>query len=345
MQMTENTIERKLEAIKLRLASSPFVAPHGHSKPGISKFDVCINIWGKPYQTAVAVNSLLSSSSDIIGNIFLVIEKVQPASFDLSLLLDNIDSRDLVITYTPKYYLAPNELADLELFKNDQDYRHSIRYQYAIDSSRRKWLLLLHNDILITSSLRPILDQLLDNNERYFAAGDIGQCWNCPLPPACDGGRLLANIRGNDLSPEFIANLVNEKPQLRTYQRKGAIDFSSPFPMPECRVNEWFAFLNLDAIRHASSQIYIPPFGAYTWSRAGSYTNDIGEDWFRAMLATGKEFYNIDHSSYMIHGPFRGNSHIPAGHSSYLSANIYDQEEAAALDYLLSNNESQGHGS
>jgi hypothetical protein len=331
-----NSIESEMSAINSDLAKESVSDPATTLPSDSGKLDVCINVWGKPFQTAVAVNSLAALNADIIGKIYLIIEKTQPASFRLETMMEHITCVDRLVIHHPSFYLSPNELADLGRFKRDREYRHSIRYQYAIEESSSQWLLLIHNDVLFTSSLHPTLQHLQNQGEHLFGAGDVGQCWNCPLPPHCSGEKLSMNLAKNTLSPQSIKDLVNSQAQVRTYARRSAINFESPFPMPECRLNEWFAFLNLRVLKDISEQMYVPPFGAYTWNKAGSYTNDIGEDWFRCMIKSGCEFCHFDHSEFMVHGPFRGNPSIPAGHSSYLSRNLYDFEEASALEFLSS---------
>jgi len=41
----------------------------------IKNVDVAINVYGKPYQTALTIQSLLKYSGNHIGKIFLILEK------------------------------------------------------------------------------------------------------------------------------------------------------------------------------------------------------------------------------------------------------------------------------
>jgi hypothetical protein len=65
------------------------------------KVDVAINVYGKPYQTALSILSLLKYSKKYINKIYINIEKKQPEDFDETILKElPIDIP--VIFYTPK---------------------------------------------------------------------------------------------------------------------------------------------------------------------------------------------------------------------------------------------------
>ncbi len=53
--------------------------------------DVAINMYGKPYNTAVTIHSLLKQSHEHIDKIYLNIECVQPRKQDSELLLQLLD--------------------------------------------------------------------------------------------------------------------------------------------------------------------------------------------------------------------------------------------------------------
>ena len=43
-----------------------------------AKVDIAINVYGKPFQTALAIRSLLKYSGDHVGRFFINLEKKQP---------------------------------------------------------------------------------------------------------------------------------------------------------------------------------------------------------------------------------------------------------------------------
>ena len=298
--------------------------------------DVCINVWGKPFQTALAIQSLLDHSGELVDKVYLIIEREQPDGFELGRMLDLLEEHsERLVIYEPKHYLPPNELPDAHLLESDSSYRSSLRYQYALESTDKHWLLITHNDVIFHASLISAIDQLL-NSRGLFGLGDVGQCWNCPLNSSCSGDLLSQNIQTQPISQDDLYHLLEANQHLRTQQRRNAINLSKPFPMPECRINEWFMFVNVDLYRQEGEK-GASPIGSYSWSDTGGYTCDIGEAWFRDMIDRGYDFAHLSYQQYMVHGPFRQNQQIPQGHSSYLSAMTYQSEECLALAYYCKN--------
>jgi len=69
----------------------------------IKNVDVAINVNGKPYQTALTIQSLLKYSGNHIGKIFLILEKNQPKGFDKKILLSLLVGLDIDI-YSKNIY-------------------------------------------------------------------------------------------------------------------------------------------------------------------------------------------------------------------------------------------------
>lgn len=89
--------------------------------------DVSINVYGKPYQTALSLLSLLRFSGEYIGRIYVVMEPQQPEYDPLSSLEWLSYLGDLCEIYTPLHWNWINTTITSRL--HNEDYRLSMRYQ------------------------------------------------------------------------------------------------------------------------------------------------------------------------------------------------------------------------
>ena len=154
--------------------------------------DVAINVFGKPFQTAVTLLSLLKYSGEHINRIYLIKERVQPTPTDLTFLYELLGDR--ITVYTPDHWLWIRSMDASKLLSSPQikgdGYRWSIRYQFAWERSTARYLFLTHNDVLYSGDIiKAFLDKIGDN----VAIGEIGQCWNCPAHSAgvCNGDKYF----------------------------------------------------------------------------------------------------------------------------------------------------------
>src|SRR5262249_32644052 len=148
--------------------------------------DVAISVYGKPFQTAVTLLSLIRHSKDHINKIYFIKEAKQPRDEDFRFLLDLLGER--VIVHIPKYWLWVKPLDPSKI--GNVGYRHSIRYQFAWEHSVANYLYVTHNDVLYTGDL---VGSLLAQIGSYVGIGQIGQCWNCPAfaEKLCRGDKYL----------------------------------------------------------------------------------------------------------------------------------------------------------
>ncbi len=260
------------------------------------RVDVCINVYGKPYQTALSLLSLLRFSGQHIGHIYVIMEPQQPEYDGLSslewlpcLLALGVEYD----VYTPKVWNWINTTVTARL--QDRDYRLSMRYQYGFEKTSSDYLFLMHNDIYVFGN---IIQALLAEIGDAIIAGEVGQCWNCPASmlknwqagegfvQACNSGKY------QQFKPSFdelveLYNAAKGIPKVKPYWAQWSVEFKErPWPLPECRVNEWACLLNMQKAR----KITMPkgpvlPFGAYV--SAGSQTMDIGAAWFRGVHKLG----------------------------------------------------------
>lgn len=274
--------------------------------------DVAVNIFAKPYQTALSLLSLLRASGPHVGSIYLQFEPygsehdvVSP--YLIAAWLTEQLGAERCCVFQPEYWLDLNA-ADMQRL-HDPAYRYGIRYQYAFEHSKARLLFLMHNDVFVQ---KDILGAMLATRGDAFAIGHLGQCWNCPasraelmqelfgLPP-CGPGRQ------EDFRPDYAqlcalyARAVERGVFVRPYPEgfTGIFD-RQPWPLPECRINEWACLLDLERTRPLTmpSGTALPP-GAYR--QCGPICLDIGVEWFRAMYAHGFHARHFPVADYLKH--------------------------------------------
>lgn len=280
------------------------------------KVDVAINVYGKPFQTAVALLSLLKHSGQHIGKIFFITEPEQPGNIDFQFIYDLLADR--IIVFTPKYWNWCDRTDETRF--SDVEYRRSIRYQYAWEESKSDYLFLTHNDVLYFGD---IIGDYVTHIGDKAAIGEIGQCWNCPASSAglCSGDRYWS-FRP---SASELVEIYQKYPTNREGWGPFVDDKKNPWPLPECRVNEWAALINLRVSRPET----VPIGDAFPF---GSMTLDIGTKWFRDMSLKGFEFANRSIAPLARHGW----ASEGAGHPSMFDYDKYDFGERSALSLLVS---------
>ena len=278
-----------------------------------SRADVALNIFGKPYQTSLALLSLLRFSRPHIGTIYLQFEPYGSA-FDpappyvAAEYLQELPDAPSLFVSQPKYWLKldPPEMPRL----NDPEYRLSIRYQHAFEHSTASHMLILHNDVLI---LRDMLGYMLKHIGDAFALGGVGQCWNCParhaflMREAGCGSEACAPERYVEFQPDpagldrLYRVAVNKGVFVRPWWEGWQTHYNErAWPLPECRVNEWGCLVNLELTRplvlpHGS----IMPFGAF--EACGSIALDTAVAWFRDLNRLGLRARHMDIQPYLTH--------------------------------------------
>lgn len=283
-----------------------------------NKIDVCLNVYGKPYQTIITIKSLLDVSGYLIDKIYLILEPKQPEDFDLEFVLKEINYKNIEV-FTPKHYLYVYR-TDLVRFFLEEDYRLSLRYQYGIEKTNKDYLLIIHNDVVFHDD---VVSAFLNEINSFAGVGQIGQCWNCPMffEKKCDGDKFGSF---NPTYDEVIQDTL-KYPESRTFIFKNIIDREKPMPLPECRLNEWCCLLDINIYRKETvPNGNIVPFGGY-------FKMDLADEWFRQMILKGYKFKNLDINKWCTHGYF---SEINRGNPSMLDQKIYLRDEELAKDYF-----------
>ncbi|MCH5277227.1 MAG: hypothetical protein J1E80_05260 [Desulfovibrionaceae bacterium] len=292
--------------------------------------DVCLQVFGKPYQTALTLLSLHKYIGERINKIYYIVEPARP-KFDtvsVHILKDLIPNMEI---FFPEIWIG---LDNTDLTRlHEKSYRHSLRYQYGIENSKSDFLLIIHNDIFFK---KDIVTYFLNEINEYFAIGHIGQCWNCPASQYDVVRRIGVNkcIPCNHSNyAEFVCNftqlqkIYNEAKKRGHHLRWNAEDALTAeyekrsWPLPECRVNEWCCMIHLKMVRnHTMPFGKCRPFGAYLPGQ------DMGVAWFRDMNHAGFRAKHLDIYSYIDHW---------GGHSALFNEEAYRQNEKAAAQKIL----------
>ncbi|WP_288229161.1 hypothetical protein [uncultured Desulfovibrio sp.] len=287
-------------------------------RPGTPEtVDVAVNIFAKPFQTALSLLSLLKHSGEHVGVIWLQFEPygsrydaIAPY-YIAHYLRERLGERCRV--FQPDFWLAREAVDPARL--GDAAYRSGIRYQYAFERSQSRKLFLMHNDVLV---LRDILGAMLREMGEAFAVGLLGQCWNCPahreeLTREVMGCAACGPLSYADFQPGYAAlrSLYTLARQRGIFVRpydKGFADIFErrPWPLPECRINEWACLLDLEKTRPHCAP-FGPSFPPGAFQQCGSACLDISVPWFRDMHALGLSARHFELQSYLKHWVGTGN--------------------------------------
>jgi len=301
----------------------------------MTQVDVLINVFGKPYQTALSLLSLMKYCNKYIDKIYFHLE---PATYQIE-RRDNSQIvnyfKDRIILYNIPYWLA-TEATDEKRFLIDEKYRLSLRYQYGFENTDKKFVLIIHNDIEVIDD---VVGQMLQEIDDVTAIGEIGQCWWCPAGQT----GLCSSERYTEFKPVY-SQLMYIYNKDMDYKKRRAFNLGlrqefqqNPWPLPECRVNEWCMMVNIEKSRPATFPFgNATPIGALfasgakigeTWE--DDVNLDTGVQWFRDLNHIGHIFRDFPIDNYIIHDR-RGNVAL-------YNDELYVKNEIKAKEKLIQN--------
>ncbi len=276
--------------------------------------DVAINYYGKPWQTRLTIETLLAHSAHHIGRIYLVKELEQPRADErIETVTDAFPG--LIEVYTPPRFLGYWSLGSLGLLQ-DEAVRISARYQYPLEATDKRYMLISHNDMEYTADLVGELLVAIQDGP-HVGAGLIGQCWNCPAQFAglCDSTRA-ESLKLSYWQAVWLA-LTIKSPRTRPWM----ISRRHPTPLPECRLNEFACLIDVEQYRrHTMPAGAAPPIGI------SDGRTDTGCAWYRAVIRQGGTFANVPITKFSTHS---------CGHEKLFDAGSYDQAEERARERVL----------
>lgn len=281
------------------------------------KIDVAVNVFAKPLCTSLSILSLLRQSGRHIGTLWLQYEPMGVMYDKLTVycIAEYVRENNLIPcnVVQPRNWRKREACQEADLL--DGEKRESIRYQHAFEHSGARLLFLMHNDVLV---FRDILGAMREAMGDAFAIGQLGQCWNCPasrseLTRAAMGSEPCAPAAYARFLPshEQLMALYNLARAKNIFARPYEIDrgeFSCrPWPLPECRINEWACLLNLEQTRPLCAP-HGPAFPPGAYRACGEHNLDIGVAWFRDMHERGLHARHFDITPYMKHWVGTGNN-------------------------------------
>lgn len=274
------------------------------------KVDAALNIFAKPYQTALSVLSLLRWSGRHIDRIHMQFES-KGSRYDSAppyAVAEYLGDRAVVTQ--PEIWLKRDPVAPARLA--DHGYRMSIRYQHAFEHTNKRFLFVLHNDVYF---LKDIVAAMLERVDGAFAIGGLGQCWNCPassaevVQAAGLGETACSPARYTEFQPNFeelsrLYAAAKEKGfPARAYADGWGTEYTAAepaWPLPECRVSEWACLVDVKQTRaHTAPEGPVMPFGAF--EACGDLIYDTAVAWFRDLNRLGLRARHMGLGGYMRH--------------------------------------------
>ena len=245
----------------------------------MTKIDIALSVYGKPYHTAVAMFSLLEHCNDYIDKVYFQEEIQHPHGDNINFIIPWFQRKlgNRFIHYKPPLWLDWHG----EAWRvPDEKYRMSIRYQYSWESTDKDYLFIFHNDCLFTGDIiGGMLEKLED--QTFTGVGLCGQCWNCCAATAgvCGHGRHEKYHPTYEEAVKLVASVPSPRTHVKDISRE------HPMPFPECRLNELACLINIAKIKHlVVPKGVVPPFGLMG--------HDIGTDWYRELILRGYRFTN-----------------------------------------------------
>lgn len=293
----------------------------------VQKIDVVINIYGKPFNTAATLYSLLKHSGKWIDKIYFITERKQPHNSNFEFIKQALGNK--LIIFTPPLWLWVRPFYNKFLFRL-RPFRRSVRYQYGWEKTDKDFLFISHNDVLYTSD---IIGAMLARVGDHIGIGPVGQCWNCSAHFA----GICTPDTFTQYKPSYkeLVQLLNEYPAPRRKDYGSLPQKDRPWPLPECRLNEWTALVNMKMARGITMPLgSVIPFGSF-------YELDVNTKWFSEVHNMGHVVANFNIAGFAQHAwASSGNN----GHSALFNEHEYTFSEGMAEDYLRNELEKQKSG-
>lgn len=292
------------------------------------RVDVAVIIYGKPYNTIVSIKSILEYSRQHIDKIYLTYESRQPHDDwgGLHKVLDYFKGDPVeFVVHRPAYFL-PSNPRDIERARTDNRYRQSMMFQYALEKTDKPYVCVIHNDLRFHGDMIGDMLAQYDQRPELAGVGSIGQCWSCPASYAY--ANRCTSVTMHQYVPdrqEAIA-LHTEYNTLRQEIDLQVLESGRIHPLPECRLNEYCALINIDIYRKNTL-----PAGPVLCYGSGWDGADVATVWFYQMFNRGHKFQHMVLEDYLTHAPFEESG---GGTITYSNAERYWLSEKKAREYI-----------
>jgi glycosyltransferase involved in cell wall biosynthesis len=209
---------------------------------------------------------------------------------------------------------------DLDLTVKENRIRAA--YQYGIEASDKKYVLLSHSDILYRGDL---IKELLNTIGDAVGIGRLGGCWCCPAGffHQCDSSMQQY------YKPTYkeVIELINRYEPCRT--TKETVDYNNPMPLIECKLNDTCAMID----REIMIKECIPNGTSPLQGMQSPYHSETGHGYLRSMVLKGYRFQHYNVYDLCTHGYWAGE----AGWLVFLNKEKYIRAEEIAKEYYLKN--------
>lgn len=307
------------------------------------KVDVAVQSYRKPESLLYTLMTLKKVAGNLIDTVYInddcsndgtvdlyrhpdVIEYFKPWRLDIRVNTKNVGvgqvyMRKIRPDYMDWWFLLTKfkRFVDPKFSHNKDD----VRYQYAIDNTDKKYLLIIHDDVKFIKDVVSLYLETMAKDENLAVVGDLGQCWRCKFAGICSPKKLMAGLRPPyfPLTPKDSAVKFNPK---KGYGR-------------DCRINEWSCLIDIEKSRLITAK-YGCLFGNYY------RFSDIGAFWFCKLVEHGFGFCDPlpsealktqldicpEHEEYYVHA-WQGHP----GHSVWIDQGMgivkYNRDEIISL--------------
>jgi len=295
------------------------------------KIDVAINSYKKPESLIYTLMSLKQIAGDMIDTVYInddcsgkevcdiyrsaaIQEYFKPWIINVRENTHNIGIKQAYIRgYYPSYMTWKFFLKRWWWFFSPE-YGHNrfdIRYQYALEHTDKKYLLIMHDDVRFVKNIVQVYLDTLSQNQDLTIVGQIGQCWRCYLRKFCNKQELI-----NGVLPSKYWPLTPDREIEQSQDFNPKEGFSYP-----CRINEWCCMVDVAKANEITQKSRAFFGNMYPHSDTAAY-------WFAEGIKYGLKFNDPiinKHREYYNHG-WQGFS----GHSVWVNQgqgqSVYDPQ-------------------
>ncbi|QDC96495.1 hypothetical protein FIT77_04170 [Candidatus Methylopumilus universalis] len=256
------------------------------NKSLLQKVDIAVQSYKKPESLVYALLSLHQVSKNQIEQVWInddksgddVVNVYKSESLKKALHPWKIHVRvnerrmgwwlSFVRGYKPDYLTRPYQALRMmfNFYKNRSFYvgRQDIRYQWAIDSTDKSYIFIMHDDIVFKGDVVGLYLKNMLSKKKPSIVGDLGQCWRCSYQQiGCKPHKILKGYRPHSQWPNT---------QIKENDHRWA-----------CRINEWSCMLSVSAAQKIEEKYQI---------FFGNFDNkgDTSAYWFSCAVRDGYEF-------------------------------------------------------
>lgn len=292
------------------------------------RVDVAVIIYGKPYNAIVSIKSLLEHSRQHIDKIYLTYEGRQPHDDwgGVHKVVDYFKGDPIqFVVHRPWHFLTSNP-NDVERARTDARYRQSMMFQYALEKSDKPYVCVMHNDLRYHGDMIGDMLAQFEQRPELAGVGSIGQCWSCPASHAYAKRCTSTTMHQYVPDKQEALDLHREYKTLRHEIDLKVIESGRVHPLPECRLNEYCALINIDTYR--KNTLPVGPMRCYGSGWDGA---DVATPWFYEMFNQGYTFQHMVLEDYLTHAPFEESG---SGTITYNNAERYWRSEKRAKEYI-----------